>query len=264
MSSSGSSRPWMCAISRSYGSGTPQSYADRRPTDLTQEFLRYILTAMGPSVEARGQGPRGPGRPGPTGDRRRARGLGSQTRRAPRPDRLDIEPLDVPPRRARGRGDRGPLPVERGRSSPVRLPAATGAAGAPVAWSGPAAGALRLLAELGPIAARRCDLAARDRRVGNVGRHAPCGARVHPGAVAAASRAGLDLTSARPRHLTDVVEPPELVVTVCDRAREELATADDWLHWSVPDPVEAGTRRAFDAVVGDLRHRITALVGKPT
>ena len=87
---------------------------------------------------------------------------------------------------------------------------------------------------------------------------------VHPGAVAAASRAGLDLTSARPRHLTDVAERPELVVTVCDRAREELSTADDWLHWSVPDPVEAGTRRAFDAVVGDLRDRITALVGKPT
>jgi protein-tyrosine-phosphatase len=88
-------------------------------------------------------------------------------------------------------------------------------------------------------------------------------ARVHPGAVAAASRAGLDLTGARPRQLTDVVDRPELVVTVCDRAHEELTPTADWVHWSVPDPVEARTRRAFDRTVHDLRERITALVGRP-
>ena len=79
--------------------------------------------------------------------------------------------------------------------------------------------------------------------------------QVHPGAVAAAARAGLDLSSSRPRALDAVVVGP-LVVTVCDRAHEELAPPDEWLHWSVPDPVPDGRAAAFDAVVADLRTRI--------
>lgn len=85
-------------------------------------------------------------------------------------------------------------------------------------------------------------------------------ARVHPGAVAAARRAGLDLSGARPRHLGEVCRLPRLVVTVCDQAHEELAVGDGWLHWSVPDPVPAGTKAAFDATVADLRERIETLV----
>lgn len=80
--------------------------------------------------------------------------------------------------------------------------------------------------------------------------------RVHPGAVAAARRAGLDLGSATPQALDDVDERPALVVTVCDRAHEELDPVDDWLHWSVPDPVPVGTTAAFDATLGELRDRI--------
>jgi len=79
--------------------------------------------------------------------------------------------------------------------------------------------------------------------------------RVHPGAVAAAHRAGLDLSSAKPRPL----RPDEIantVVTVCDRAYEELEPGPDWLHWSIPDPVESGTDAAFDAVVDYLDARI--------
>ncbi len=83
-------------------------------------------------------------------------------------------------------------------------------------------------------------------------------AAVHPGAVAAASRAGLDLGGAVPASLDDV-DPPALVVTVCDRAHEELPGAADRLHWSVPDPVPAGTKRAFDATVAELAERITAV-----
>jgi len=84
--------------------------------------------------------------------------------------------------------------------------------------------------------------------------------RVHPEAVAAARRAGLDLGDATPRALAEVADPPALVVTVCDRAHEELDTGDDWLHWSIPDPVPLGTPEAFDAVVEELRHRIESLV----
>ncbi len=48
-------------------------------------------------------------------------------------------------------------------------------------------------------------------------------AAVHPGAVAAAARAGLDLTGARPRALDTRDLTADLVVTVCDVAHEALA-----------------------------------------
>ncbi|HEY6530877.1 MAG TPA: hypothetical protein VIY72_01140 [Acidimicrobiales bacterium] len=83
--------------------------------------------------------------------------------------------------------------------------------------------------------------------------------RVHPGAVAAARRRGLDLRGSTPRHLPDVGELPPLVVTVCDRAHEELAPPHEWLHWSVPDPVPDGSRAAFDAAVHELESRIGSL-----
>jgi protein-tyrosine-phosphatase len=84
-------------------------------------------------------------------------------------------------------------------------------------------------------------------------------ARINRGAVAAGQRAGVDLAAARPRPLDAIDAFPDLVVTVCDQAHEELDPASDWLHWSVPDPVEVGTRAAFDATVRELRDRITAL-----
>ena len=49
------------------------------------------------------------------------------------------------------------------------------------------------------------------------------------------------------------------VVTVCDRAHEELEPDTTWWHWSIPDPVEAGTAAAFDAVVADLDRRIATV-----
>lgn len=82
--------------------------------------------------------------------------------------------------------------------------------------------------------------------------------RVHPGAVAAARRAGLDLSDARPRALSPDEALPPLVITVCDQAHEAAAGDPAWLHWSVPDPVPSATRSAFDHTVGDLRRRIRA------
>jgi ArsR family transcriptional regulator, arsenate/arsenite/antimonite-responsive transcriptional repressor / arsenate reductase (thioredoxin) len=91
---------------------------------------------------------------------------------------------------------------------------------------------------------------------------------VHPGAVAAAQRAGLDLSGARPR-LLDAGESADVVITVCDRAHEELAPGPDWWHWSTPDPVaapepgEAGRAveaglDAFDLALAQLDRRIRA------
>jgi len=82
--------------------------------------------------------------------------------------------------------------------------------------------------------------------------------RVHPGAVAAAERAGLDLTHATPA----LIAPSQLdafVVTVCDNAREELDARSSWWHWSVPDPVAVGTDEAFDAALTELGRRMDAL-----
>jgi protein-tyrosine-phosphatase/DNA-binding transcriptional ArsR family regulator len=84
--------------------------------------------------------------------------------------------------------------------------------------------------------------------------------RVHPGAIAAGRRAGLDLSLTRPKRLDELRRRPALVVTVCDRAHEELDPDPTWLHWSVPDPVTKPTQAAFDATVAELRSRITAFV----
>jgi protein-tyrosine-phosphatase len=73
--------------------------------------------------------------------------------------------------------------------------------------------------------------------------------RVHPGAVAAARRVGLDLSRARPRRLAPPDLEADMIVTVCDRAHEMLEPAVQWRHWSIPDPVGARTRGAFDAAL---------------
>jgi protein-tyrosine-phosphatase/DNA-binding transcriptional ArsR family regulator len=88
--------------------------------------------------------------------------------------------------------------------------------------------------------------------------------RVHPGAVASAERDGLDLSQATPHHLDEVGEWPELVITVCDRAHEELGDGTDRLHWSIADPVPAGTRKAFDAARDEIAARIDDLVAEPS
>ena len=86
--------------------------------------------------------------------------------------------------------------------------------------------------------------------------------RVHRGAIAAARRAGLRLEGSVPRLIGDI-SPEVQVVTVCDRAHEELDPAPDWWHWSIPDPVGAGTPAAFDEALADLDTRITSLVLTP-
>lgn len=87
--------------------------------------------------------------------------------------------------------------------------------------------------------------------------------RVHPGAVAAGQRFGLDLSEATPRGLDDSIETGDDVqlVTVCDQAHEELGTERQAWHWSVPDPVAQGTDEAFDDAVRVLDERIADFTG---
>jgi protein-tyrosine-phosphatase/DNA-binding HxlR family transcriptional regulator len=85
---------------------------------------------------------------------------------------------------------------------------------------------------------------------------------IHPEAVRAAARAGLDLAAARPRSLDEVTEEPDLIVTVCDMAHEALdgaRAAVPALHWSIPDPALDGSRAAFDAAFDRIERRVATL-----
>lgn len=81
-------------------------------------------------------------------------------------------------------------------------------------------------------------------------------AAVHPAAVAVGHEHGLDLASAVPRALADLVQEttPDLVISVCDRAFEDRVDLGvPWLHWSLPDPVPHGESAVRDTFAVLLR-----------
>jgi len=81
---------------------------------------------------------------------------------------------------------------------------------------------------------------------------------IDPGAIAAAQRHHLPMRRLRPRHISDVQQNADLVITVCDMAHEELGHQAA-VHWSVPDPVPAGDPASFDAALAELSHRVQRL-----
>jgi len=83
-------------------------------------------------------------------------------------------------------------------------------------------------------------------------------AAIDPGAIAAAGRHRLPLPRLRPRHIDDVRQDDDLIITVCDLAHEELGRPAA-VHWSVPDPVPAGDPASFDAAIAELSHRVGRL-----
>lgn len=95
-------------------------------------------------------------------------------------------------------------------------------------------------------------------------------AAVHPAAVAAARRYGVDLTGHRPRGYeacgapatTFVASPdPWLVVSVCDVAFEDdpPLPAAHQRHWSVPDPLSDPGAPSCDTAFADIAGRIARL-----
>jgi arsenate reductase len=67
--------------------------------------------------------------------------------------------------------------------------------------------------------------------------------RVHPLAIRAMAEVGVDISSARPRSIEVVLDQPwDLVVTVCDSARESCPVFPrpvETLHIPFPDPADA-------------------------
>ncbi|MFC7595326.1 MarR family transcriptional regulator [Terrabacter sp. GCM10028922] len=96
---------------------------------------------------------------------------------------------------------------------------------------------------------------------GSAGTHP--GEAINPRAAATAARHDLDLPQVAPCRLDDASRPGDLVITVCDRAHEELR-GRAWAHWSIPDPVPDGSDRAFDRAVADLAVRVERLAPRLT
>ncbi len=102
-----------------------------------------------------------------------------------------------------------------------------------------------------------------NRRTGHP--HLSAGARpaaqVHPKAVEAAAELGIDLKGRRPRSYRQIDQRPDLVVSVCDRARESDDRFDaPRLHWSVPDPVPRNNLAAFRESFAEITHRVDRLI----
>lgn len=84
--------------------------------------------------------------------------------------------------------------------------------------------------------------------------------RVHPRAAKVARRRGLDPGNWRTARVSDVVEPDDLVIAVCDIAYEQLpAEGRPRVHWSVPDPAPTNTDAAFEAAYDEIAGRIDRL-----
>ncbi len=89
--------------------------------------------------------------------------------------------------------------------------------------------------------------------------------RINPAAARVARRHGLPLERVRPRNVRTVMQPDDLVVSVCDSAHEELdATGTEHLHWSVPDPVREGTDEAFEDAYRSVASRVVRLAESVT
>jgi ArsR family transcriptional regulator len=93
-------------------------------------------------------------------------------------------------------------------------------------------------------------------------------ARLHPLAEQVMAEVGVDIGHHQSKHVDTLARlTPDVVVTVCDIAREQCAVwhqAGAQLHWSIPDPVsvaDAGDRlQAFRAVRDELRRRVEGLL----
>lgn len=80
---------------------------------------------------------------------------------------------------------------------------------------------------------------------------------VHPTAVQVATEFGVDISRARPSSYASLPGGLDALISVCDRAHEAgLPEAGQHLHWSVPDPVRAGTLDAFRAAFDDIARRM--------
>ncbi|MEV4351361.1 metalloregulator ArsR/SmtB family transcription factor [Actinoplanes sp. NPDC049596] len=84
---------------------------------------------------------------------------------------------------------------------------------------------------------------------------------IHPHAVTVMAARGIDLTTARPKHLDEFTgQRFDFVITLCDRVKEicpEFPGTARPVHWSLPEPNDLP---AFERTADELARRITFLL----
>lgn len=89
---------------------------------------------------------------------------------------------------------------------------------------------------------------------------------VHPLAVQTMARRGIDISRHRSKPVSDFTgQTFDVVITVCDRGREVCPTFPDHpetVHWSMPDPSEAGDAATFEQTADELDRRIRYLLAR--
>lgn len=87
---------------------------------------------------------------------------------------------------------------------------------------------------------------------------------VHPKAARVAAEYGFDMGDQVPSGYNTLPRDLDLLVSVCDRAREAgVPESAMTLHWSVPDPVAVGTLTAFRCSFEEIARRVEHLTGVP-
>jgi ArsR family transcriptional regulator, arsenate/arsenite/antimonite-responsive transcriptional repressor / arsenate reductase (thioredoxin) len=94
---------------------------------------------------------------------------------------------------------------------------------------------------------------------------------LHPDAVRAMARRGIDISGNRTKHLDEFASQHfDFVITLCDRVREvcpEFPSGPRLVHWSVPDPAMEGSTvrgsaRAFERTAEELETRVGFLLAQ--
>lgn len=90
---------------------------------------------------------------------------------------------------------------------------------------------------------------------------------VHPEAVRAMKEHGIDISSQRAKSVEKFAHQPfDLVITVCDIAREEVPSFERvkrFLHWGLPNPLKAPPseqKEIYDRTTAALRSRVDNLI----
>jgi arsenate reductase len=88
--------------------------------------------------------------------------------------------------------------------------------------------------------------------------------QLHPLAAAAMQEIGIDISGQRSKEIEAVVQPVDVVITLCEDAKEACPIfpgAVRYLHWSLPDPSAApGDAEARLAAFRQVRDTLTALI----
>ena len=88
--------------------------------------------------------------------------------------------------------------------------------------------------------------------------------KLHPLGIEIMQERGVDISGQWAKGVTDVPERVDLVVTVCDQARETcpiFSGAPRSIHWSLPDPVQTqGSPTQIKEVFRQVRDEIEARV----